>query len=201
MKGLALFFTIETLAGAFLWYLDTFILWIIGFVGFMICLPIAIAAWIGYFHNKARMAQGKPTGNVLVIFALCMGICLTGNIIFGAIFFNNHNVTDKIGYGFLMLYIISPVLLFEFIGMLIGAIVKSKERPQNTPNFGAYVNPPYNSNMYPQYPQYPQYPNYPDQNADFQNYPNQNVNYQNYPNGYYPDNNYQNNYPNNNYRQ
>lgn len=186
MAALALYFTFNVLIAGLLWMTDTVVLWIIGFIGLMIFLPIAAAAWIGYFYKKARPAQGKPKGNVLVIFAVCTGICLLGNIICGVIWFDTNNKTDTFGYGFIMLFIISPILLFEFIGMLAAAIVKSNDRPNNAANFAAYVNPPYNSNMYQGYQNgYPNYQNYP-----YQNYPYQNGNYQNYPN--YPDGNYTN---------
>lgn len=192
MAALAAYFTINVLISGLLWATDTVVLWIIGFIGLMIFLPIAAAAWIGYFYNKVRKAQGKPKGNVLVLFAICTGICLSGSIIFGVIYFDTNNMTEKFGYGFLLLLIISPILLFEFIGTLVGAIIKSKDQPQNTANFSAYVNPPYNNNMYQNYPNgtYPNYQNYPDQNGNYPNYPN----YQNNPNGYYHNNNYQNNY-------
>ena len=210
MAALAAYFTINVLISGLLWATDTVVLWIIGFIGLMIFLPIAVAAWIGYFYKKARPAQGKPKGNVLVIFAVCTGICLLGNIICGVIWFDTNNKTDTFGYGFIMLLIISPILLFEFIGMLAAAIVKSNDQPNNAANFAAYVNPPYNSNMYQGYPggAYPNYQNYPNANYPYQNYPYPSGNYPNYPNDPYPNGNYPNynnatngydpNYPNNN---
>ena len=38
-----------------------------------VCSSDDVAAWIGLAYNKARLAQGKPKGNVLVIFAVCNG--------------------------------------------------------------------------------------------------------------------------------
>ena len=185
MNALAIFFTVETIAAALLWAIDSVLLWVIGFIGFMICLPITAAAWIGYYYNKARLAKGKPKGNVLVFFAVLTGICLAVSVCYGLAYFTPNSKTDKFGYGFMMLYIISPILFFEFIGTLVAAIIKGKEQPQNIADFGAYVNPPYNSNMYQGYPNYQ---NYPNANNPYQNYPYQNGNYPNYPN--YPDGNY-----------
>ncbi|WP_028505376.1 hypothetical protein [Ruminococcus sp. FC2018] len=204
MNALALICTIELLASAFAWYMDLFIFWVVGFIGFMIMLPVTVAAWIGYFYNKARMAQGKPKGNVLVIFAVFTGICFVVDFIFGLVYFNSQNAPDKFGYAFMMLFLVSPILFMEFMGTLIGAIVKSKDKPRNNVPYGFYANPvntQYNS-MYQGYPGggYPNYQNYPNQNVSYPNYPSyQNGNYPNYqnnPNGYYPydpNNNYQNN--------
>ena len=68
------------------------------------------------------------------------GICLVGDIVYAMIWFDTNKPNRSFGYGFMMLFIISPILFFEFIGTLIAAIIKSK-KPQNNAAYGAYAYP------------------------------------------------------------
>jgi len=187
--------------------MDPWILWVVGFIGFMWLVPPMISSWIALASSKMREAKGKPAGNIFVIYSVVTGLFLAGDIVYAIINFVINDPNSNFGYGFLMMFFVSPIMFAEFIAMMIAAISKSK-KPQNNAPYGRYaypVNAQYN-NMYQGYPggAYPNYQNYPYPSGNYPNYPNNP-----YPNGNYPDPNYPNyhsdadgydpNYPNNNF--
>ena len=217
MSTAAVCLSIFTFASWILWVMDPWILWVVGFIGFMWLVPPMISSWIALASSKMREAKGKPAGNIFVIYSVVTGLFLAGDIVYAIINFVINGPNSNFGYGFLMMFFVSPIMFAEFIAMMIAAISKSK-KPQNNAPYGRYaypVNAQYN-NMYQGYPggAYPNYQNYPNANYPYQNYPYPSGNYPNYPNnpypnGNYPDGNYPNynnatngydpNYPNNNF--
>lgn len=196
MVGLAAYFTISTLMALLLWQMDTFLLWVIGYIGFGSYLPLAVAAWIAYAVSKTWAAKGKPKPNVFAVYSGVTGSFLLSALAFGIIAFNMSKPGESWGYGFITLFFIVPMLFVECLVTTISAVAGSKEKQQNVPSYSAYVNPPYGNAPYNNAPYgnmqsgmpYGGYPggNYPP------NYPNGG-----YPSSNYPYNNYQNNDPNN----
>lgn len=211
MSTAAVCLSIFTFASWILWVMDPWILWVVGFIGFMWLVPPMISSWIALASSKMREAKGKPAGNIFVIYSVVTGLFLAGDIVYAITNFVINDPSSNFGYGFLMMFFVSPIMFAEFIAMMIAAISKSK-KPRNNAPYGRYaypVNAQYN-NMYQGYPggAYPNYQNYPNANYPYQNYPYPSGNYPNYPNDPYPNGNYPNynnatngydpNYPNNN---
>ena len=200
MAGLAAYFTISAFMALFLWMMDTWLLWVIGYIGFGMFLPLAVAAWISYAVSKAWAAKGKPKPNIMAIYSGVTGSFFVASLAFGIITFNGAKPGESWGYGFMLLFFIVPVLFMECLVTTICAVTRKKQPPVQS--YGAYVNPPFNApygNMqggmpYGNAPY--NYPNnyqggYPNGNYPYNNYPPNYPN--NYPNGNYPDNNFQNN--------
>ena len=168
--------------------MDPWILWVVGFIGFMWLVPPMISSWIA-------LASSKMAGNIFVIYSVVTGLFLAGDIVYAIINFVINDPNSNFGYGFLVMFFVSPIMFAEFIAMTIAAISKSK-KPRNNAPYGRYaypVNAQYN-NMYQSYPNYQ---NYPNANYPYQNYPYPSGNYPNYPNNPYPNGNYPDpNYPN-----
>ena len=199
MAGLAAYFTISAFMALFLWLMDTFLLWVIGYIGVGIYLPLAVAAWISYAVSKAWAAKGKPKPNVFAIYSGVTGSFLMSAFVFGIIAYNARSSGESWGYGFMTLFLIVPTLFMECLVTTICAVTRKKQQPVQS--YGAYVNPPFNA------PYGNMQGGMPYGNAPY-NYPNNyqggypNGNYPpNYPNGNYPPNYPNGNYPNNNYRQ
>ncbi len=173
------------LISVLLWMTDTVILWIIGYMGFVIFLPIAVSAWIAFVSGKVRAAQGKPKGNTAIIFMVVTGLCLAAAVSIGIAAFIEQG--SNYGYGVLTLFIASPILFMELVGTVIASVINgSRLKTQRINN--AY---------YAQYPNM-QYPYMPYNNVQYGNmqggmpYGSYPPNYQNggYPNGNYPNNDY-----------
>lgn len=195
MSTAAVCLSIFTFASWILWVMDPWILWVVGFIGFMWLVPPMISSWIALASSKMREAKGKPAGNIFVIYSVVTGLFLAGDIVYAITNFVINDPSSNFGYGFLMMFFVSPIMFAEFIAMMIAAISKSK-KPRNNAAYGRYaypVNAQYN-NMYQDYPNYQ---NYPNANYPYQNYPYPSGNYPNYPNNPYPNGNYPDgNYPN-----
>ena len=200
MAGLAAYFTVSAFMALFLWLMDTFLLWVIGYIGFGIYLPLAVAAWIAYAVSKIWAAKGKPKPNVFAIYSGVTGSFLMSAVVFGIIAYNARNSGESWGYGFMTLFLIVPTLFMECLVTTICAVARKKQPPVQS--YGAYVNPQFNApygNMQGGMP-YGNAPyNYPNNyqggypNGNYPpNYPNGNYP-PNYPNGNYPNNNFQNN--------
>lgn len=201
--GLAFYFSFNTLLAFLLWRLDTVILWIVGYLGFGMFLPLAIAAWISYFVIKAREAKGKPKPNVFAIYSGVTGSFLVAALTYGFINFDTDNINNSgksFGYGLLTLFFIGGALFLECLITTICAV--ATKRPEQTPyNYAAYVNPqgniPYNNmqgNM--PYGNYPNYQGYPNQIFQGANAPYGDPRYNNYQGyqGGYPNYDQNNNY-------
>ena len=206
MAGLAAYFTISAFMALFLWLMDTFLLWVIGYIGFGMFLPLAVASWISYAVSKAWAAKGKPKPNFMAIYSGVTGSFLLAALTYGIIIYNTDiGTAEERGYSIITLFILVPILFMECLVTTICAVTRKKQPPVQS--YGAYVNPQFNApygNMqggmpYGNAPY--NYPNnyqggYPNGNYPYNNYPPNYPN-NNYPNGNYPDNNFQNN----NYRQ
>ncbi len=199
-----------SLMSILLWATDTVIIWVIGFIGFAICFPLAVSSWIAFFVEMHRKKTGKPKGNTAIIFVVVTSLCLAAAVSIGIVAFINEGTAKSYGYGIITLFIASPILFIEtFVTVVVMIVNASRIKTQriNSMNNAQYPNMQYPNMQYQnmQYPNMP-YGNVPYNNYPNANYPNQNGYYQN-PNGYYPDNNYPynnyqgGNFPNNNYRQ
>lgn len=205
MAGLAAYFTISALMALFLWMMDTWLLWVVGYIGFGMFLPLAVASWISLVVSRKWADKGKPKPNVFAIYSGVTGSFLLAALTYGIIIYNTDiGTAEERGYSIITLFILVPILFMECLVTTICAVARKKQPPVQS--YGAYVNPPFNApygNMqggmpYGNAPY--NYPNnyqggYPNGNYPYNNYPPNYPN--NYPNGNYPDNNFQNN----NYRQ
>ena len=185
-KGLSIYFTISAVLAFILWMMDTWLLWVVGYIGFGMFLPLAVASWISLVVSRKWADKGKPKPNFMAIYSGVAGSFLLAALTYGIIIYNTDiGTAEERGYSIITLFILVPILFMECLVTTICAVAmkKSKQMPYN---YGAYVNPQGNMQGGMPYGNYPNYQGYPNQNyqggqPNYPNYPNY-LNYPNYPN-------------------
>ena len=194
-KGLSIYFTISAVMAFFLWMMDTWLLWVVGYIGFGMFLPLAVASWISLVVSRKWADKGKPKPNILAIYSGVTGSFLLAALTYGIIIYNTDiGTAEERGYSVITLFILVPILFMECLITTICAVAmkKSKQMPYN---YGAYVNPqgsmPYPNAPYGNMQGGAPYGNYQGGNAPYAD-PRYN-NYQGSQGGY-PNNDQNNNY-------
>lgn len=194
-KGLSIYFTISAVMAFFLWMMDTWLLWVVGYIGFGMFLPLAVASWISLVVSRKWADKGKPKPNFMAIYSGVTGSFLLAALTYGIIIYNTDiGTAEERGYSIITLFILVPILFMECLITTICAVAmkKSKQMPYN---YGAYVNPqgsmPYPNAPYGNMQGGAPYGNYQGGNAPYAD-PRYN-NYQGSQGGY-PNNDQNNNY-------
>ena len=194
-KGLSIYFTISAVMAFFLWMMDTWLLWVVGYIGFGMFLPLAVASWISLVVSRKWADKGKPKPNFMAIYSGVTGSFLLAALTYGIIIYNTDiGTAEERGYSIITLFILVPILFMECLVTTICAVTRKK--PEQMPyNYGAYVNPqgsmPYPNAPYGNMQGGAPYGNYQGGNAPYAD-PRYN-NYQGSQGGY-PNNDQNNNY-------
>ena len=144
MAGLAAYFTISALMALFLWMMDTWLLWVVGYIGFGMFLPLAVASWISLVVSRKWADKGKPKPNFMAIYSGVTGSFLLAALTYGIIIYNTDiGTAEERGYSIITLFILVPILFMECLVTTICAVTRKKQQPVQS--YGAYVNPQFNA--------------------------------------------------------